>query len=111
MPWTIESALENELIQNQRKLLSEYKFELGEIPVEITIRMYQQLKGNKVEFTQSHFIHTPKQAGPYKTSIPIKDYEAEALHQVVSAFSNYYSQAVSAGCKPSPSWLIKNEEF
>ncbi|MFH1226724.1 MAG: hypothetical protein V1701_02320 [Planctomycetota bacterium] len=111
MGWTIESALDDDLISNPRKLLSGYQFTLGEIPVLITIRLYKQLNGKNVEFEQSHFIHTPIQGGPYMTSIPWNDDEASALHQVISGFTRDYNAAVKQGHKPAESWLVPNKNF
>ena len=111
MPWTIESALSHQSIENPCKLITEYQFALRDIPIVITIKLYQPINGNKVWFNQSHFIKTPTQMGPYMTSRPWNDDEASALHQVVSGFTQYYEDAVKQGHSPDASWLIPNKNF
>ncbi len=114
MVWDIKSALDDEAIQGSWKLLSEYKFKLKELTPIITIRLYKCMGDNVADaifFEQSHYIHTPVQAGSYITSRPRGDNEAYALHLAVDTLVRYYNDAVSQGHKPSDEWLVLNKDF
>jgi hypothetical protein len=111
MAWTIEAALDDEVIENPRKFISEYQFTLRGIAALITIRLYKPIHGEGVEFEQSCYIHTPTQATPYRTSHPWGDDEAYALHLAVRSITQYYNEAVRLGHSPSESWLVPNENF
>jgi hypothetical protein len=112
MSHTVEdSLLGNEYIGNARKFLAEYNFTVGDLETVITIRLYQDLDGRSVHFRQSHFIHTPTQAGPYRTSRPWNDDEGAALNQAVTSITQYYGEAVKAGHEPKESWLVPNQYF
>ena len=111
MAWTIEAALKDEAVEGPVQFISEFKFFLKNIPVEITIRLYRPLFGTGVLFKQSHFIHTPEQAGAYRTSRPWNDYEASALSQAIDGLTSYYNAAVLKGHEPSADWLEPNSDF
>lgn len=111
MAWTQKEIFRDPAITRAKKLISEYRFELDKIPIEITIRLYEGYSGNGVGFEQSHFIHTPTQIGPYKTSCPCDDTESSALHQAVRGFLTYYNEAVKEGHTPDESWLVQNNNF
>lgn len=105
------SSFNEEPIANARKLISEYKFNLGELSTTITIRLYKLINNHQVAFEQSHFIHTPTQVGPYITSRPYNDNESSALRQAITGFTQYYDAAVREGHQPNDSWLKVNEHF
>jgi hypothetical protein len=111
MPWTVETALGDAAVEQPVQFVSEFKFFLKDIPTEITIRLYRPVNGSGVQFTQSHFIQTPDQAGPYRTSRPWNDDEPRALHQVIDGLTSYYKAAVLNGHKPSADWLHENSHF
>jgi hypothetical protein len=111
MAWDIESAMSDKIVENPRKLVSEYQFRLQGLSPLIKIRIYKGIGAKGVEFEQSHYIHTPTQAGPYITSRPWGDDEAYALHEAVTGFTTYYNAAVREGHAPKDSWLIPNEDF
>ena len=91
--------------------VSEFRFFLKNIPTEITVRLYRPMQGSGIIFQQSHFIKTPMQPGPYRTSRPWNDDEGSALHQVVHALATEYNAAVHQGHAPDPSWLVENDQF
>lgn len=111
MGWDIKSALSDEIIHNPRKLLSEYQFTLRDLSPTIAIRLYELIGADGVIFEQSHYIHTPMQAGPYQPSRPWGDDEAYALHLAVTSLTQYYNDAVRQGHSPKGPWLIPNETF
>jgi len=112
MAHTIESAFDHEHVNDVLQFLSEYRFTLSDIPIAITIRLFRPIAaGGGVFFRQSHFISTPKQAGPYRTSRPWNDTEEAAINQVVSAMNMEYDAAIKAGMTPDETWLTPNDSF
>jgi hypothetical protein len=107
--WT--SVFEGKNVNGCRRFVSEYDFYLGTLPQRITIRLYQLLDRNEVEFVQSHFIHTPTQADAYRTSAPYGDNEMGALERAISDLTMYYDSAVRGGHQPNESWLEANPLF
>ncbi len=113
MAWTPESVFENEsdYIHAAKELIKEYEFSLKELSTPIKIRLYKFIGSQKVMFTQSHFINTSVQAGPYDTSRPWNDDLGSALHQVVSGITEYYKAAITNGHTPDETWLEVNKDF
>ena len=50
------------------RLVGEQHISLGELRTRVTIRIYELRNRNLFFFTQSHFLHTPKQMDPYMTN-------------------------------------------
>jgi hypothetical protein len=88
-----------------------YSFRLSGIATEIRIWLYKREQNGAVWFAQSHWIKTPKQIGPYRTSRPFNDNEPRALRQAIRGLIQFYEEAVSAGHEPDESWLIENKNF
>jgi hypothetical protein len=109
MPWTIESALDDEAVEKTETTGQGYSFWLKGIPVEIQIVLSVNPARGGFNFHLSHFIHTPKQIGPYYPSRPWGDDQAYALHLAVTAITQYYKEAINAGLAPSAKWLVPNE--
>ncbi len=109
MAWTIEAALENDAIEKTEISGQGYSFWLKGIPVEIRVVLSVNPAQGGFNFHLSHFIHTPKQIGPYHPSRPWGDDQAYALRLAVTAITQYYKEAVNAGLSPSEKWLIPNE--
>ena len=111
MPWTIENALEDQSITHAACLESEYRIRVGELP-DVKIRVWKLLKGSgRFYFTRSHYIHTPVQPGPHRTSSSHAEDEADALHLAVMTLVPHYNEAVAQAHEPRESWLIRNEHF
>ncbi|MCA4963571.1 hypothetical protein [Pseudomonas sp. Y24-6] len=108
MPWTIESALDNECLEHTEKTLRGYSFWLKGIPTEIQVVLYVNAQKGGFNFHLSHLIYTPEQANVYQPSQLRGDYEAYALHSAISAVTDFYSIAVKAGHVPCKSWLLEN---
>ena len=108
---SIENVLRNPLLEVQSEFLAEYQFQLKDIPVCITIRLYKRLGSDVVEFRQSHFTHTPVQATRYRTDSSWGESESEALHRAIQTFAPFYEEALRAGHKPTEKWLLKNDGF
>lgn len=117
MCWTNEEKnvlsiyVTTEQISPPRKFLGEYKFHLGTLEPEITIKLYSSFQDTRVQFEQSHFIHTPVQIDAYETSRPFNDNIDAALNQVLFGLTSHYESAVKAGHTPDNSWLVLNPNF
>jgi hypothetical protein len=117
MCWTkdeekvLAEYVDSELINIPRKLVGEYKFYLGNLTPEITIKLYAPFHDTGIQFEQSHFIHTPVQIDAYKTSRPWNDNISAAINQVIHGLKDYYQSAVKAGHTPDDSWLVLNPNF
>lgn len=109
MSWTVDEALAPTC--EPRRFLSEYRFTVGELWTTISIKLWKRVDDDKVYFTQSHFIKTPSQAGPYTTSINCGDDEGSALHRAVDTIVSYYDSAVREGHAPEEDWLVSNTRF
>jgi len=108
----MHSAFENEHIHGARRFVSEHQFFVGELPQRVTVRLYQSLDRDWIEFEQSHFINTPLQIDAYRTSTPFGDDEDDALHLAVGfCLVQWYQQAVAEGHRPDESWLVPNPKF
>ena len=108
----MHSAFENEHIHGARRFVSEHQFFVGELPQRVTVRLYQSLDRDWIEFEQSHFINTPLQIDAYRTSTPFGDDEDDALHLAVRfCLVQWYEQAVGEGHQPDESWLVPNPRF
>ena len=108
----MHSAFESEHIRGARRFVSEHQFFVGELPQRVTVRLYQSLDGDWIEFEQSHFINTPLQIDAYRTSTPCGDDEDDALHLAVGfCLVQWYEQAVAEGHQPDESWLVPNPRF
>lgn len=60
----------------------------------------------RTRFRRSHAIKTPTQAGPYWPSRDFDDDPAYAMHRALESIVDYYREAIRAGHKPEPSWLV-----
>src|ERR1700730_6270647 len=74
----------------------------------VTIDLGRVMDSDETKFRVSHAIKTPMQIAPYRTSIPVADYPAYALHKAITGLTDYYRDAVKNGHKPSEQWLVKN---
>jgi len=101
----------DEIIENLHLTMKGYEFNLRGIPVNIKIRFDKKKRDGAVTFSQSHFIHTPAQADPYRTSRPWGHTEKDALDVALNGYKRFYRMAIEAGHKPDESWLVSNSHF
>jgi hypothetical protein len=108
MPWTIDSALEDDLVTVVERDDDEGEFilRIGDLNTIVTISLRRFMNDDRTRFIVSHAIHTPSQAGPYKTSVQVADDPAYALHRAVSGLTDYFREAIKAGHKPAETWLV-----
>lgn len=92
------------------RLVGEHHIYLGGLRTRVTIRIYKLPNRNLFFFTQSHFLHTPKQMDPYMTNAGYGDSYKRAL---LAAWGTFFDllPAVRAGHKPQESWLVTNPDF
>ena len=63
------------------------------------------------EFYQSHFLQTPEESAPYRTSGRTAQTQTEALRLGVESIMRNYNLALGKGHRPSAIWFVRNEEF
>jgi len=111
MSWSREEALTDPAISEPMKFLSEFRFSLRDIPVEITIRLYQPVHSGRIVIRRSHEIAVDG-INPAKVQNRDDDSsEGEALHAAVDDFVMVYNAARAKGVKPDRSWLKPNADF
>ena len=106
-----ETAQSYEIVTEARECVAEIQFALGEIMETITLKVFWEPSLNCYSFQHSHLIHTPTQAGPYRTSRPFADTKEQAIEEAMRGFREFYSGAVEAGHTPSSGWLVLDEDF
>ena len=111
MPYTIATALDEPSISHAAQLQSEFTVQVGDLGPQVRFRVWRLIKGVGFYFTQSHYIHTPLQAGPYRTNATYAESEADALHLAGQTLHRFYDDAVRAGKVPAEDWLVTNEHF
>ena len=77
---------------------------------EVRFRIEETTKGY-FEFTQSHFIKTPLQGGPYRTSVSRDETADGALQRATRTILEYYNEAISKGYPPTADWFVKNKNY
>jgi hypothetical protein len=111
MSWSREEALTDPAIREPMKFLSEFRFSLRDIPVEITIRLYQPVHSGRIVIRRSHDIAiegiSPGKAYNYDE----ESSEGEALQAAVCDLVTAYNAARAKGLKPDGSWLKANLNF
>jgi hypothetical protein len=111
MSWSREEALTDPAISEPMKFLSEFRFSLRDIPVEITIRLYQPVHSGRIVIRRSHEIAVDG-INPAKVQNQGDDSsEGEALHAAVDDFVMVYNAARAKGLKPDRSWLKPSADF
>lgn len=98
-------------IREPMSFRSEFKFCLREIPVEITLRLYNPVHSNTVIVRQSHSISVPGLDPQEQAKCDDLTQDGDALQNVISVFVCAYNAAVANGLKPDSSWLRQNPEF
>ena len=81
-------------------------FRVGDLPqiVMIELKIDPKIPG-QIMYRQSHVIHTPNQAGGYRTSRPWAKTIVAALRLAIEGIVSRYEEAIKEGEKPDPSWL------
>jgi len=109
---TIESLFDREIISSKRQFLSGYQFTLGPLTPRVTIRLYKNLENGRVEFEQSHYIHTSSNpAGPYIAAAKWGEDEYDAMWRALNTLTMNYEAAIRSEEEPNDSWLVPNPDW
>ena len=111
MSWSTSEALTDPVIREPMSFLSEFKFSLRDIPVEITLRLYSPIHSSTVAVRQSHVISVPGLDRAQQANCEDQIKEGEALQIVINQFVCVYNAAIAQGLRPEASWLRQNPEF
>ena len=108
MVWDFDAALTNPMVTVTNRIddWGTFEIQIGSIPTIVTIELGRHMNSDETKVIVSHAIHTPVQAGPYRTGRPYWDDPEYALQQTISGLTDYYNQAVSAGHSPDVTWLV-----
>jgi len=89
-----------------------FRIKIGTLATVITIRISKRRGPNgRYEYTVSHAIRTPKQAGPYLSSIPFGETPEAALGKAIDDLMIFYSLGVRDGYEPAEGWLVRRPSF
>ena len=79
----------------------------------VKIKIYRtRLNGMDLfDFSVSHHVHGPEQAGPYTPSRTTEDSERIAIDRAISTTTAFIKSNIQAGHTPSEDWLVQNEFF
>ncbi|WP_404295194.1 hypothetical protein [Halomonas sp.] len=105
------AALRHPLIHQQRFLVTEMSFQLGEISIPIRIRCYREAGSERVTCEQSHYLQTPLQAEPSFESSDDHASTDEAIAAITDEMATQYQRAEAAGYHPDDGWLLPSRDF
>lgn len=111
MSWSTSEAMTDPAIREPMAFRSEFKFFLRDIPVEITLRLYNPIHSSMVVVRQSHLIAVPGLDQAPQTGGEEQTEDGEALQSVIRQFVGAYHAALAKGMKPDASWLQQNPDF
>jgi hypothetical protein len=111
MSWSISEAMTDPAIREPMSFRSEFRFFLRDIPVEITLRLYNPIHSSTIIVRQSHLISVPGLDGPGQASCEDQTQDGEVLQSVVNEFVCIYNAAIAKGLKPETNWLQQNPGF
>lgn len=106
-----DDTLEPAFIEESRTIEKEHELRLRGMKTVIVIRFFTRAGATGVWWEQSHFIKTPLQAGPYRTSLPRGDSLQQALRKAIHGLTSFYDMAVRENQTPHDGWLITNKKF
>ena len=109
--WSREEALTDPAIRDPMKLLSEFRFQLKDIPTEIIIRLYQPVHSGRIIIRRSHEIAVDGISPGKEYNYNEEASEGEALQAAVYDLVSVYNAARAKGLKPDQGWLKPNSIF
>ena len=111
MSWSTNEAFTDPAIRGSMSFRSEFKFFLKEIPVEITLRLYDPIHSEDIVVRQSHMISVPEMGPAQEPVCADQTLEGEVVQSVIRQFLDVYNAAVGKGLKPEASWLKLDTNF
>jgi hypothetical protein len=91
--------------------LSEFRFSLRDIPVEIAVRLYRPVHPSKIVVRRSHDISVSGINGQQAAICEDDSREGEVLPAAFDELLCVYNAARAQGLKPEASWLKPNPDF
>ena len=93
------------------KFLSEFRFLLKGIPIEIAVRLYQPLHSSQIVVRRSHDLVIKELKQSQAEQCEDDSSEGAVLHTAVNELVCLYNVARAQGLQPDPSWLKPNPDF
>jgi hypothetical protein len=109
--WSREEALTDPAIREPLVFLSEFRFSLRDIAVEIAVRLYRPVHSSKIVVRRSHDIFVSGLNAQQAAKCEDDSKEGEVLHAAVDELVCVYNTARAQGLKPDASWLKPNPNF
>jgi hypothetical protein len=109
--WSREEALTDPAIREPLIFLSEFRFSLRDIPVEIAVRLYRPIHSSKIVVRRSHDIAVNGLNRQAAAECEDNSREGEVLHRAIDELLCVYNAARAQGLKPETSWLKPNANF
>jgi hypothetical protein len=109
--WSREEALTDPAIREPLVFLSEFRFSLRDIPVEIAVRLYRPVHSSKIVVRRSHDVSVSGLSAQAAAECGDDSKEGEVLHAAVDELVCVYNAARAQGLKPDASWLKPNPNF
>lgn len=103
------SLFDLESLLAPRIFIREVEFYLQELPTRIGVRIWLNpyAVADPFSFELSHYISTPRQAGPYIPSTAFCPTEEGALERAIKfTIVDCFDEAVDSGCQPTDAWLV-----
>src|SRR2546421_5637155 len=98
--WSREEALTDPAIREPLIFLSEFRFSLRDIPVEIAVRLYRPLHSQKIIVRRSHDISVSGISPQQAATCDEDSREGEVLHAAVDELVCVYNAARAQGLSP-----------
>ncbi len=111
MSWSREEALTDPAIREPLIFLSEFRFSLRDIPVEIVVRLYRPLHSDRIVVRRSHDISVQGLNTEQAAKCDDDSREGEVLHDAVDELVCVYNAACAQGLTPDTSWLKRSADF
>jgi hypothetical protein len=111
MSWSTREAFTDPAIRESMAFRSEFRFHLRDIPVEITLRLFDLIHAENIVVRKSHTISVPGLEPVEVDPCPDESQVGEVVQCVVSGFVRVYNAAIAKGLTPDAAWLKTNPDF
>ncbi len=104
-------VLESYVLVREIKMHLNVEYENFHPLLKIKIYKSSVILNSDFHFEVSHYVHTPVQAAPYRTSRANYESEQLAIQQAIMTTTTFIYKAIEKGYEPSEEWMVPNESF
>ena len=102
---------DTELVEELRTYVAEHLVKLRNIETLVRFKLFTRANHTGVWWEQSHYVRTPLQREPYKTSLPRGDDLQHAFRRALTGLTSFIDMAVREGEQATTKWLVINDSF